>query len=153
RDLMEEYAIAGNGRVQVEIVDPVMNPELEEEANRQYAIEPVPFQVADRYQSAIVSSYFNVLVKYGDEYQVLGFQDLIEIKSDGGATSLDVQVRTPEHDLARAIRSVLNSYQAGGQLFDTVQDELKFTAYVSDDAVLPEQLQSFKATVSSAVDK
>src|SRR5690606_31721847 len=62
RDLMEEYAIAGNGRVQVEIVDPVTNPELEEEANRQFAIEPVPFQVADRYQSAIVSSYFNVLV-------------------------------------------------------------------------------------------
>src|SRR5690606_13453374 len=68
RDLMEEYAIAGRGSVRVEFVDPVEEPELEEEANQQYAIEPVPFQVADRYQSSIVSSYFNVLVKYGDEY-------------------------------------------------------------------------------------
>lgn len=151
RDLMEEYAIAGGGQVQVEFIDPVQNPELEEEANQQYAIEPVPFQVADRYQSAIVSSYFNVLVKYGDEYQVLGFQDLIEVSGGNAGAELDVQLRNPEHDLTRAIRTVLGNYQSGGNLFDTVQGELSFKAYVSADTALPEQLQTFRDTVESVV--
>src|SRR5690606_14686116 len=117
RDLMQEYAIAGKGRVQVEFVDPVTNPELEDEANQQFGIEPVPFQVADRYQSSIVSSYFNVLVKYGDQYQVLGFSDLIEVRSGSAGTEIEVQLRNPEHDLTRAIRKVLGSYQSGGNLF------------------------------------
>ncbi|HEY0961063.1 MAG TPA: Gldg family protein [Pseudomonadales bacterium] len=153
RDLMEEYAIAGNGRVQVEFIDPVEEPELEEEANQQYAIEPVPFQVADRYQSSIVSSYFNVLVKYGDEYQVLGFQDLIEVKSGSSGTEIDVQLRNPEHDLTRAIRTVLNNFQAGGNLFDTVKAGLTFNAYISSDDALPEQLREFRKTVAGAVQK
>lgn len=153
RDLMEEYAIAGNGRVQVEFIDPVANPDLEQEANQQYAIEPVPFQVADRYQSSIVSSYFNVLVKYGDEYQVLGFDDLIEVKNAAASGDIDVQLRNPEHDLTRAIRSVLNNYQAGGNLFDTVQEQLTFNAYVSADDHLPEQLRGFRGTVQAVADK
>lgn len=153
RDLMQEYAIAGKGKVQVEFVDPVSNPELEQEANQQFAIQPVPFQVADRYQSSIVSSYFNVLVKYGDEYQVLGFDDLIEVKNSAAGTEIDVQLRNPEHDLTRAIRHVLNSYQAGGNLFDTVKGELTFNAYVSTDEQLPTQLRDFRGSVQSVVDK
>jgi ABC-2 type transport system permease protein len=152
RDLMEEYAIAGNGRVQVEFIDPVANPELEEEANQQYAIKPVPFQVADRYQSSIVSSYFDVLVKYGDEYKVLSFEDLIEVKGDSGG-DIDVQLRNPEYDLTQAIRSVLNGYQAAGNLFDTVQDNLVFTAYVSADEKLPEALRSFRAAVQEVAER
>ncbi len=152
RDLMQEYAIAGNQRVQVEFVDPVADPALEEEANQQYAIKPVPFQVADRYQSSIVSSYFDVLVKYGDEYKVLTFEDLIEVKGGTGG-DIDVQLRNPEHDLTQAIRSVLQSYQAGGNLFDTVQGALTFNAYVSADDKLPEELRSFRTTVQSVVDK
>src|SRR5690606_19696961 len=119
RDLMQEYAVVSDGRVRVEFIDPVTQPELEEEANQKYAIQPVPFQVADRYQAYVVNSYFNVLVQYCDEYQVLGFRELIEIK-DRGEEDLDVQLRNPEHDLTRAIRKVLHTYQGGGNLFDTL---------------------------------
>lgn len=152
RDLMKEYEIESNGKVRVEFVDPVTNPELEEEANQKYAIQPVPFQVADRYQAAVVNSYFNVLVQYGDEYQVLGFRDLIEVKSSGD-TNLDVRLRNPEHDLTRAIKKVLQSYQAGGNLFDTVKGELVFNAYVSADTKLPKQLQDFKASIQTELKK
>ncbi|WP_444997234.1 Gldg family protein [Aliikangiella sp. IMCC44359] len=148
QDLIEEYEVAGRGKVKVEIIDPVTNPELEEEANQKYAIKPMPFQVADRYQSAIVSSYFNVLIQYGDEHQVLGFRDLIEVKS-GNTNNLDVKLRNPEHDLTRSIKKVLNSYQSGGNLFDTVQGELVFNAYVSAESMLPEQLVEFKKVVTS----
>ena len=127
RDLIKEYQIAGNGRVVTEFIDPQRNPELEEEANQLYGIEPVPFQVADRYQSSIVSSYFNVLVQYGDEHQVLGFQDLIDVKVDAGSEP-EVKLRNPEHDLTSAIKKVLTSYQAGGNLFATVKGDMRFNA-------------------------
>lgn len=152
RDLMKEYEIESKGKVRVEFVDPVSSPELEEEANQKYAIQPVPFQVADRYQAAVVNSYFNVLVQYGDEYQVLSFRDLIEVKSNG-ESEIDVKLRNPEHDLTRAIKKVLHSYQAGGNLFDTVKGDLVFNAYISADSQLPQQLKAFKTIVQDEVNK
>ncbi len=152
RDLMREYEIAGLGKVRVEFIDPITNPELEEEANQKYNIKPIPFQVADRYQSSIVSSYFNILLQYGDEHQVLGFRDLIEVKARSEA-DIDVQLRNPEHDLTRAIKKILNSYQAGGNLFDTIKGELALNAYVSADSTLPPQLVEFKKTIEKVADK
>jgi len=152
RDLLQEYEIEGGDRVRVEIIDPANQPELEEEANRKFGIRPVPFQIADRYQSSIVSSYFNILVEYGDEYQVLGFEDLVEIRA-GGDVDIEVLLRNPEHDITRAIKNVLNSYQAGGNLFDTVEEDLVFTAYVSPDPRLPEGLREFRQTVAEIAEE
>jgi len=150
RDLIKEYEIAGNGNVVTEFIDPLESPELEEEANQLYGIEPVPFQVADRYQSSIVSSYFNVLVQYGDEHEVLGFRDLIDVKATGQSLP-DVQLRNPEHDLTRAIKKVLTSYQAGGNLFATVKGDLSFNAYISADEKLPTELRAHRDVVSGVV--
>ena len=147
RDLLKEYEVAGDGRVRVEIVDPADDPELEEEANQKYGIRAVPFQIADRYQAALVNSYFNVLVQYGDSHQVLGFGDLIEVKA-GTSASLDVQLRNPEFDLTRAIKQVLYSYQAGGNLFDSIAGEIELIGYVSSDSMLPEQLASYRAAIA-----
>ena len=66
KDLMQEYSIASDGHVEVSFVDPKFDEELEAEANQQYGIKPVPFQVAGRYESSVVNSYFNILIKYGD---------------------------------------------------------------------------------------
>jgi ABC-2 type transport system permease protein len=152
RDLIKEYEIESNGKVRVEFIDPVTNPELEEEAAQKYAIQPVPFQMADRHQSALVNSYFNVLVQYGDEFQVLGFRDLIEVRSSSDM-EIDVKLRNPEHDLTRAIKKVLHSYQAGGNLFDTVKGELVFNAYVSADEALPAELREFKKVLRTETEK
>ena len=147
RDLLKEYEVAGDGRVRVEIIDPADHPDLEEEANQKYGIRAIPFQVADRYQAALVNSYFNVLVEYGDSHLVLGFGDLIEIKA-GTTASLDIQLRNPEFDLTRAIKRVLYSYQAGGKLFDSIGSEIEMIGYVSADSLLPEQLVEYKQAVS-----
>ena len=152
RDLIREYEVASDGRVRVEFIDPMTDPELEQEANRKYGIEPVPFQVADRYQSSLVNSYFNVLIKYGEEFQVLGFRDLIEVKSQGEG-DLDVQLRNPEYDITRAVKKVLLAYQSGGNVFDTVKGDLTFTAYVSADSKLPKQLAGFKKEVKNVLDE
>lgn len=151
-DLLREYEIAGKGRIKLELVDPLSSAEAEKQANQEFGIEPVPFQVADRYQSSIVSSYFNVLVQYGSEYKVLGFRDLIEVKS-GGEAELNVQLRNPELDITRTIRAVMQGYQAGGELFAAVDQPLTFTAYLSESSKLPAQLQQFAADINSVLDK
>ena len=150
KDLLAEFEVAGEGKVRVEVVDPVTNPELEDEANSKYGIRPVPFQVADRYQSSLVNSYFDVLVQYGDEYEVLSFRDLIEVKVYS-EQRLDVLLRNPEYDVTRAIRKVLYAFQSGGEVFDSIATPVKFTGYVSDDSRLPEALVSFRSAVTDVV--
>lgn len=148
RDLLKEYEIAGGGKVRTEIIDPVLHPELEDEANNKYGIRPTPFQVADKYQAALVNSYFNILVKYGDQYEVLGFQDLIDVKQEG-ETEVDVKLRNPEYDITGTIKKVLTGYQSAGDLFSTIRSPVQFTAYVSDDARLPEVLREFKNDIAN----
>ena len=66
---------------------------------------------------------------------------------------IDVQLRNPEHDLTRAIKKVIQSYQAGGNLFETVEGDITFTLYSSADAVLPQPLVDFKAIVTAELEK
>ncbi len=151
KDLLSEFEVAGHGKVRVELVDPAKNPEAEDEANNKYGIHPVPFQVADRYQSSLVNSYFDVLVQYGDQFEVLGFRDLIEVKV-AGESNLDVQLRNPEYDITRTIKKVLYGFQSGGELFASIPKPLKFVGYVSNDAALPPTLATFKQTVVKVLD-
>jgi len=151
KDLLTEFEVAGHGKVRVEVVDPAKNPEAEDEANNKYGIRPNPFQVADRHQSSLVNSYFDVLVQYGDQFEVLGFRDLIEVKV-AGESDLDVQLRNPEYDITRTIKKVLYGFQSGGELFSSIPKPLKFVGYVSDDRVLPAQLIAFKETAAKVLD-
>jgi len=151
-DLLEEYQVAGGQRVQVEIIDPTQYPEREEEANQRFGIRAVPFQVADRYQAALVNSYFNVLVQYGDEYQTLGFRELIEVQQRS-ETDVDVRLRNPEYDLTSAVRKVVQSYQSAGNLFDTVNGQLAFNGYISSDDKLPPQLIEFRSEMKQVLDE
>ena len=146
KDLIHEYEIASRGKVRIEFVDPITNLELEEEANQKYGVRPIPLQVADRYQSAIVNSYFHILINYGDEFEVLDFQDLIETKAQGDK-DFQIKLRNPEYDLTRSIKKVLNSYRSGGNLFETIKGELTFNAYISTDALLPDDLIAHKKDI------
>ena len=151
KDLLREFEVAGRGKVRIEVVDPAKNPEAEDEANNKYGIRPNPFQVNDRYQSSLVNSYFDVLVQYGDQFEVLGFRDLIEVKV-AGESSLDVQLRNPEYDITRTIKKVLYGFQSGGELFSSIPKPVKFVGYVSADAVLPPTLAAFKQTVTKVLE-
>ena len=143
KNLLTEYAVAGGDMVRVELVDPAEDPEKEDEANTKYGIRAVPFQIADRYQSSLVNSYFDVLVQYGDEYEVLSFSDLIEVKVQGEA-DLDVRLKNPEFDITRSIKKVLYGFQGGGSVFDNVTGPMKFTGYISADERLPAELRTLR---------
>ena len=143
RDLLEEYSIAGGGKVRVEVIDPLENPDLEQEAGQKYGIRPIPFQTSSKYQASVTNSYFDILIKYGDQFETLGFRDLIEVKMQS-EEDIFVELRNPEYDITRAIKKTLYSYQGGGNLFTDIAKPITFTGYLSPDNQLPEQLVALK---------
>jgi ABC-2 type transport system permease protein len=152
RDLVKEYEVMSGGKVRSEFIDPRENPELEEEANRKYSIKPIPLQIADKYQAALVNSYFDILIKYGDKYEVLGFRDLIELKA-GADGDLEVQLRNPEYDITRSIKKVLYGFQSVDNLFASLKNPVKFIGYISDQSKLPGGLAEFSGVVKKVLEE
>ena len=150
KDLLEEYEVAGDGTVRVELIDPAEDAEKENEANTKYGIRAVPFQVADRYQASLVNSYFDVLIQYGDEYEVLSFRDLIEVKVLG-ESDIDVQLKNPEFDVTRSIKKVLYGFQGGTSVFASITDPVKFVGYLSQDRLLPDGLSGFRVVIQNVL--
>ena len=144
-DMLREYEIASGGGAQVEIVDPAKEPDKEAEANQVYGIRPTPFQVAGRYETAIINSYFDILVRYGDQTIVLGFQDLIEVEPlrDGG---LDVRLRNLEYDLTSAIKKVVYGFQSVDAVLAALEHPARLTLLVTPDT-LPQWLATAPATI------
>lgn len=143
KNLLEEYAIAGSNKLTVEIIDPQLDQEAEVEAVEKYGIKPVPFQMADKYQSSLVNSYFNVIVQYGDQHEVLGFRDLIEINASY-ETEIEVTLRNPEYEITRSIKKVAQEYQDDFSIYSKLSNPLEVKAYISDDEKLPKKLIDFK---------
>jgi ABC-2 type transport system permease protein len=137
-DLLREYEIAGRGKVVAEVVDPTTDPDVEVEANETYGIQPSAFQVAGRYESSVINAYFDVLVRYGDQTEVLNFQDLIEVQptGDGGA---DVRFRNLEYDLTRTIKRTTSGFQSVDNLLASLDGKMKLTLYATA-GTLPEVL-------------
>jgi ABC-2 type transport system permease protein len=148
RDLLEEYKVAGHGRVRVELVDPLENPDLQREAAEKYGIRPVAFETASKYQAGVVNSYFDILVKYGDQYEKLGFRDLIEVKQRGDS-DIEVRLRNPEYDITRAIKKVLYGYQGGGDVFQNLSQPVAFHGFISSPAKLPAPLPKLRQDLES----
>jgi ABC-2 type transport system permease protein len=138
RDLLREYEIVSNGKVEVEIIDPSENEELEAEANQIYGIRPSPFRIADRYEASIINSYFDILVRYGDQHVTLGFDDLIEVQSRASGLP-DVRLRNLEYDLTRSIKKVVYGFQSLDALFASLDDTVRLTALITP-ASLPAEL-------------
>ncbi|MFZ4736342.1 MAG: Gldg family protein [Bradymonadia bacterium] len=137
RDFLEEYEIRGQGKVVVEYADPNQDPDLEEELNQQYGIKTFPFQITGRNEASVVNSYFHLLVKYGDEYQVLTFQDLIEVNAS--ESNVELRLRNIEYDITRAIKKVSEGFQSIDAMFARATETARLTAYISADS-LPKEL-------------
>lgn len=151
-DLLREYAVAAADRVRVEFIDPQKDRALEEEAATKYGIRPVPFQTADRHQAAIVNSYFNLVIAYGDQHEVIGYQDLIELKARG-IDNIDVALKNPEYAVTRTIRKIVNAYRSGGNPFDLLDKPVTFHGYLSPDDRLPPPLKEAHAVLRPLLDE
>jgi ABC-2 type transport system permease protein len=144
-DMLREYEIVGRGRVTAEVVDPIQAPEKEEEANETYGIQPTPFQISGRYEASVINSYFDILVRYGDQNTVLSFRDLIEVEQTRSGTP-DVRLRNLEYDLTRAIKKVVYGFQSVDAVLAAMKDPVKLTLFVTPDT-LPEELKAAPETI------
>lgn len=138
KDTLEEYRIAGNGRVEVSFADPNADSELETEITEQYGIRSVPFQVEDATQQAVVNSYFHLLVRYGDQYEVLQFDDLIEFSAS--STGAEVRLKNLEYDLTRTIKRVSQDFTTVQGVMADLPEKATLTAYVTR-GTLPEEFK------------
>jgi gliding motility-associated transport system permease protein/gliding motility-associatede transport system auxiliary component len=130
RDIIQEYGIIAPGKVRTEFVDPRENEDLEKEANQSYGIKSFPFRVSDRHDVGVVNSYFSILVKYGDQFQVISFDELIEVQVSGQG-NVEVRLRNMEYDLTRAIKKVAYGFQTLDSLFADMKGDAELKLFVT----------------------
>ncbi|MCB9506720.1 MAG: Gldg family protein [Myxococcales bacterium] len=156
RDVLSEYEIAGRGRVRVSFADPNTDEDLEARIQEDYGVRSMPFRVADRTQQAVVNAFFHVVVRYGDQYQVLSFDDLIEVRMDDA--DVDVRLRNLEYDLTRAIRRVSQNFQTTDSLLAALPQGAKITLVASanipaDLAAAVESVRTVATDLASKSDR
>jgi ABC-2 type transport system permease protein len=144
RDLLEEYEVYGEGRVEVGIADPNADEELEAELNDQFQIRSVPFRVADRHQQAVVNSYFHILIRYGDQYASLSFDELIDVHADDDG--IQVRLRNLEYDITRTIKRVSQDFQNMAYVFSRLPGPLTLTLYATP-STLPEGFEELPSRI------
>jgi ABC-2 type transport system permease protein len=145
RDILREYAIVSDGKVRTEFVDPRDDEEMEKEANQAYGIRSFPFRVADRHDVGVVNSYFSILVKYGDQYQVLPFDELIEVQASGQG-NIEVKLRNLEYDMTRAIKKVAYGFNTLDALFTDMKGDAELKVFVTPKT-LPDNFKKLPETV------
>jgi ABC-2 type transport system permease protein len=139
RDLMREYEAASRGQIRVEFIDPREDEEAEIEANQVYGIRPTPFRIAGRYEDTVINSYFDILIRYGDQSVTLGFGDLIEVVPTAGGTP-DVRLRNLEYDLTRSIKKAIYGFQSLESVLARMEEPIRLTTFVTP-RTLPDPLQ------------
>ncbi len=151
RDMLDEYRIAAGGKLKVEIIDPIKDPEKEAEANQVYGITPTPLQVTDRYGASVLNVYFDILIRYGDQDVTLNFSDLIEIDQYGGQ-DIEVRLRNLEYDLTRSIKKVVYGFRSVDAVLAALDSPAQLVLYYTPDT-LPQDLQGAPDVIQQVADK
>ncbi len=149
RNLLTEYAVAGGNRVKVEFIDPHKNPKFEEEAGSKYGVKPVSFQTASKYQASVVNTYFDILIEYENQFEVLGYKDLVELKSS--ASGHEVELKSPEYEISRMIRTVVAKSRQDVEELDKLTRSFAITGYISSDKSLPKNYLDAKSLLDTAI--
>lgn len=136
RDLLEEYRVAGGAKIRVELVDPGEDEAMQREAKERFELEPVPLRFASRVEKSVINAYFAVAISYGDQREVLGLDQLIEVRSlDVG--EIEILPGNLEYGITRAIKKVATGFQSVDALFAGLATPAELTMYVTPKT-LPE---------------
>jgi len=150
-DMLHEYQVASHGRIKAQVVDPSTNPKVEQTANQAYGIQPHPFQVASRYQSSVVNAYFAILVRYGDQTQVLKLSDLINVSPNPGGGAPSVTLNNLEYNLTRAIKKDVAGFSDVGSVLASLKKPAELTL-LATPTTLPKSLQAAPGIVKKVAD-
>jgi ABC-2 type transport system permease protein len=146
RDLLEGYRVAGGGRVRVEILDPTDSKDAKREAKERFSIEAVPIPFANEKGKSLVNTYLAIAIEYGDQHEVLGIDDLLQVRSrDIG--DVEVSLRNPEYQITKSIKKVVTAFSSLDSLFASAPGQVKLVAYLTpktmpkDIAAVPDKLK------------
>lgn len=148
-DFLAEYQVRGAGNVTVETLDPSKDEALERELAESFGVRSYPFRVSGRHEQSVVNAYFHVLIRYGDQHELLTWEDLIEVEAS--TDDIDVRLRNIEYDVTRAIRRLSQEFTTTEALFDRYDGTATLTAYLSP-ATLPEDWADLAPTVRTVAD-
>ncbi len=148
QDTLREYELAAEGRLQLEIIDPITDPEMELEANQIHGIRPTPLQVNDRGGVSLVNVYFDVLIAYGDQTATLNFSDLIDVVDS--PLGIEVRLRNLEYDLTSNIQRVVYGFQSLDAVLASLDAPAQLTLYTSS-ATLPETMLGVSETLRDVI--
>jgi len=87
----------------------------------------------------VVNSYFHILVRYGDQFEVLDFRRLVEVRPGTGGGPPEVRLANLEYTLTAAIKKVVQGFQSVGSVLEHIR-KAELIAIVSS-ANLPENLK------------
>ena len=151
-DMMREYEIAGKGKIVAEVIDPKDDEEIGDEASRAYGIRPTSFAVAERHQAGVVNSYFDILVRYGDQFVTLGFDDLTQVKSYGDG-QIEIRLRDLEYGITKGIKRVISGFQNESAVFQSLDSPISMTAFITYETIpeewgkVPESMQQVASEI------
>lgn len=146
RDMLREYEIASNGMITAEVIDPISDPEVEQEANQRYGIQPQPFQITGQYEASVINAYFDVLIQFADQTEIVGFNDLIEVQQS--PVGIDVALRNLEYDLTSNIKKVVSGFQSVDAVLASLDEPARMTYYISSNT-LPVDLVEVSETINA----
>jgi ABC-2 type transport system permease protein len=146
RDLLREYEVASNGKLTVEFIDPISNPELEAEANQTYGIRSRPIQISDRGGASVNNVYLSLLYRYGDQNSVLDLFSILDVNTVGGSTV--VQFRNLEYDLTNTLQKVVYGFQNIDSVLAGLPQPAKLTLYVTPNT-LPDSVKTVPDTIKT----
>jgi ABC-2 type transport system permease protein len=151
RDLLEEYRIAGHGKVRVEMVDPTDSDAAKREAKERFGIDPTPLRFATQTEKSVINAYFTIAIEYGDQHAVLNLDDLISVRAvDVG--ELEIGLKNLEYQVTRTIKKSVAEFQSLDALFAAAGSKVQLTAYITP-STLPEAWKDGPAHLQAAVDK
>ncbi|MCB9675524.1 MAG: Gldg family protein [Alphaproteobacteria bacterium] len=145
--LLEEYGIVGGEKVRVEFLDPSGDDDLADQLDTEYGIRAVPMPTRDRNEARIVNAWFHVLLRYGDQHAVVGFDELVEVDVSSGEP--EVRLRDPEYDITKAIRKVSQEFVSTASLVTKLPEGSKLTLYATPAAFASESGAEMQANLEA----
>jgi ABC-2 type transport system permease protein len=152
RDLLEEYRIAGEGNVRVELVDPSDNNDAKREAKERFNIEPKPLPFEDENEASVVNAYFDIAIAYGDQSEVLSLNELLQERARDIGEGSEITLKNPEYQLTKAIKKTISAFSSIDSLFASMPGKVTLTTFVTPKS-LPEEWKDGPAKLKAAIDK
>ncbi|MEJ7603588.1 MAG: Gldg family protein [Kofleriaceae bacterium] len=152
RDLLEEYRVAGEGKIRVELVDPTDDDPAKREAKERFNIEPKPLPFETSTEQSVVNAYFAVAIAYGDQTEVLELGDLLQERSRDIGEGSEISLKNPEYQLTKAIKKTVSAFSSIDALFASMPGKVTLTTFVTPKT-LPEEWKEGPTKLAGAIAK